>query len=143
MKKGQKLKYTGTGFIGFHPAYTEMTFIEMDGRNDLWVYDLTLNTWSELSPTGGPPVARSYHSAVTANGKMFVFGGTIINFGTYVNDLWKYDFATNTWVDCTPASGSPAKRAFHSIAAINGIIYIFGGEDEESVDLRDLWEYTP
>jgi hypothetical protein len=51
MKKGQKLKYTGTGFIGFHPAYTEMTFIEMDGRNDLWVY---------------------YHGSPSIKGKMLV-----------------------------------------------------------------------
>jgi len=37
MEKGQKLKYVGKGFIGFHPSYTEMTFIEKDGDHDIWV----------------------------------------------------------------------------------------------------------
>tara|TARA_R100001244_G_scaffold103586_1_gene76981 strand:- start:243 stop:431 length:189 start_codon:yes stop_codon:yes gene_type:complete len=37
MEKGQKLKYIGTGFIGFHPSYTDMEFIKNDGDHDLWV----------------------------------------------------------------------------------------------------------
>ena len=32
MKRGQKLQYIGKGFIGFHPHFTEMTFIHKEGE---------------------------------------------------------------------------------------------------------------
>ena len=38
MKRGQKLQYIGKGFIGFHPHFTEMTFIHKEGENDYYVY---------------------------------------------------------------------------------------------------------
>ena len=38
MKEGQKLQYIGKGFIGFHPAYTEMEFISNEGNDSYWVF---------------------------------------------------------------------------------------------------------
>ena len=37
LTEGDKLKYIGKGFIGFHPQFLEMEFIEKDGNFDYWV----------------------------------------------------------------------------------------------------------
>ena len=54
-----------------------VVFGENDGgsyRNDVWQLELTTNTWSQISPTGGP-TARRFHTAVLYGTKMVVFGG--------------------------------------------------------------------
>jgi len=65
--------------------------------NDVWVLANAdglggPSTWTQLSPIGGPPSARGYHSAVydAVNNRMMVFAGDHnigFCFGA-VNDVW-------------------------------------------------------
>ena len=108
-------------------------------RNDLWSYNPTANTWTNLNPSGGP-AARYAHSAVwdSTNSKMYVFGG----FTTVAkNDLWSYTPATNTWAQLSPTGTIPSARSGHSAVwnATNGKMYVFGG----TVGGNELWTYTP
>ena len=88
--------------------------------------------WGAL--TSGATV-RSGHSAVTYNGKMYIFGGAIA--GTEYNEVWEYDISGDSWTQLT--SGATA-RYWHSAQIYNGKMYIFGGFDG-SVFLNDIWEY--
>ncbi|WAC39020.1 kelch repeat-containing protein [Pedobacter sp. SL55] len=85
--------------------------------NDLWMYDLALNTWTwlkgssstnQLSTYGvqgtaaaaNTPGARRSLVAWAANGKMYLFGGNgYANTATAgaLNDLWSYQPGTNQW----------------------------------------------
>ena len=44
--------------------------------NDLWLYNLTLNKWTELAvnDTGKPPPLAE-HSATVVNNKLYILGG--------------------------------------------------------------------
>ncbi|KAK4192467.1 putative Tip elongation aberrant protein 1 [Podospora australis] len=116
--------------------------------NDLSAFDLNQlqmpnNRWEMLISTtdnGGPqgkvPPARTNHSMVTYNDKLYLFGGT--NGYQWFNDVWAYDPATNAWtlLDCIGYIPSP--REGHAAAIVEDVMYIFGGRTEEGADLGDL-----
>ncbi|KAK0112406.1 Negative regulator of mitotic exit [Cadophora gregata f. sp. sojae] len=117
--------------------------------NDLVAFDLNqlqvpTNRWEMLirnSEEGGPPPgqippARTNHSIVTYNEKLYLFGGT--NGFQWFNDVWCYDPIPNTWVALDCIGYIPAPREGHAAAIVDDVMYIFGGRTEEGADLGDL-----
>ncbi|KAG4440796.1 hypothetical protein IFR05_003724 [Cadophora sp. M221] len=117
--------------------------------NDLVAFDLNqlqvpTNRWEMLirnSEEGGPPQgqippARTNHSIVTYNEKLYLFGGT--NGFQWFNDVWCYDPIPNTWVALDCIGYIPAPREGHAAAIVDDVMYIFGGRTEEGADLGDL-----
>ncbi|KAJ0122915.1 kelch domain-containing protein [Diaporthe amygdali] len=117
--------------------------------NDLAAFDLNQlqmanNRWELLimnSESGGPPPgkippARTNHTMVTFNDKMYLFGGT--NGFQWFNDVWVYDPATNTWSQLDCIGYIPVPREGHAAALVDDVMYIFGGRTEEGADLGDL-----
>ena len=89
--------------------------------------------WTQLAPTGGPPAARNYHSAVfsTNNDRMIVFGG---NNGGSLNDVWVLGNAdgvggTPAWTQLAPTGGPTPIRYVHSAVydAANNRMIVFAG----------------
>lgn len=133
---GERHQHTTTVIEGQMYVYGGRSVGTGGFLNDLWVYDPTVDTWTELTAS---PETRSSHSAAAINGKMYVFGGVGGTPVAYLNDLWAYDPATDGWSQL--ASGPPTLRD-HSAVAINGLMYVFGGYDG-SGRLNDLWVYDP
>ncbi|KAL0937587.1 kelch domain-containing protein [Colletotrichum truncatum] len=117
--------------------------------NDLSAFDLNQlqmpnNRWEMLiqnTESGGPPVgkipaARTNHSMVTFNDKMYLFGGT--NGYQWFNDVWSYDPATNEWSQLDCIGYIPVPREGHAATLVDDVMYIFGGRTEEGADLGDL-----
>ncbi|KAK4229558.1 putative Tip elongation aberrant protein 1 [Podospora fimiseda] len=116
--------------------------------NDLSAFDLNQlqmpnNRWEMLIPTsdsGGPqgkvPPARTNHSVVTFNDKLYLFGGT--NGYQWFNDVWAYDPALNAWSQLDCIGYIPSPREGHAAAIVDDVMYIFGGRTEEGADLGDL-----
>lgn len=112
--------------------------------NDLAAFDLNQlqmanNRWeilikSEASPQ--IPAARTNHTIVTYNDKMYLFGGT--NGFQWFNDVWCYDPALNKWEQLDCIGYIPAPREGHAAAIVDDVMYIFGGRTEEGTDLGDL-----
>ncbi|KAL7920843.1 hypothetical protein ACQKWADRAFT_297506 [Trichoderma austrokoningii] len=112
--------------------------------NDLSAFDLNqlqspTNRWeilikAEASPK--VPAARTNHSIVTFNDKMYLFGGT--NGFQWFNDVWCYDPAVNKWAQLDCIGYIPAPREGHAAAIVDDVMYIFGGRTEEGTDLGDL-----
>lgn len=106
--------------------------------NDLWKYDIAANSWNEIKPEGQVPPPRYYHVAALQPQKqkegegnvMVVFGG--IDEAKRLNDLWKYDIATNKWQLAKPSGSrftppplsNPAARATDD----GEYLYTFGGQ---------------
>ncbi|KAH6854906.1 hypothetical protein B0I37DRAFT_42407 [Chaetomium sp. MPI-CAGE-AT-0009] len=117
--------------------------------NDLAAFDLNQlqmpnNRWEMLiasSDSGSPaqgklPPARTNHSVVTFNDKLYLFGGT--NGFKWFNDVWCYDPMTNLWSQLDCIGYIPSPREGHAAAIVDDVMYIFGGRTEEGADLGDL-----
>lgn len=117
--------------------------------NDLVAFDLNAlqqasNRWEILIQNtidGGPPhgqipPARTNHSIVTWNDRLYLFGGT--DGVTWFNDVWSYDPRTNSWTQLECIGYIPAAREGHASALVGDVMYIFGGRTEEGNDLGDL-----
>ncbi|KAH6620168.1 hypothetical protein C7974DRAFT_363547 [Boeremia exigua] len=94
------------------------------------------NTKDQASPQGRSPPARTNHSVVTWQDKLYLFGGT--DGVVWFNDVWTYDPRTNSWTELDCIGYIPVSREGHSAALVNDTMYIFGGRTQEGVDLGDL-----
>jgi hypothetical protein len=110
--------------------------------DDVWVLDLTpgAETWSQLTPTGGPPTARAQHTAIydPVHRWLVVFGGW--TYGSVLNDTWVLNLAAQTWTQASPIGSPPAARRGHTAIydAANGRMLLFGGVAGSGF-YNDLW----
>ncbi len=139
------------GRIGHSAAATSDKMYVFGGRDgsgtyhDLYSYDPSNGSsgaWTQLSPSGPAPSARSGHTAVMIGSTMYVFGGW--DGTTSLNDLYAYDTVGNTWTNLTSSvtGSAPSVRNDHTAVAINGLMYVFGGTDGTNV-FNDLYVYDP
>lgn len=119
--------------------------------NDVWILSNANGasgtpTWTQVTPTGTPPAARSGAGAVydaTLN-RMIVFGGN--NGDTYFNDVWILTNANGTggamtWIQLQPSGTLSAARSEFA-ATLNSMtdqLVIFGGGTASSGPLDDTW----
>ncbi|PIB02033.1 Kelch repeat-containing protein 2 [Cercospora beticola] len=117
--------------------------------NDLVAFDLNAlqqatNKWEILIQNtidGGPPhgqipPARTNHTMITWQDRLYLFGGT--DGIHWYNDVWSYSPHTNTWSQLDCIGYIPAAREGHAAALVGDVMYIFGGRNEEGNDLGDL-----
>lgn len=107
-------------------------------------------TWTQLSPTGGPPPGQNAPSAVydSTNNIMIVMGGGAQGTGAATNAVWALSHAngqggTPTWTNLVAegATGSPPARTLHT-AIYNpstNRMAIFGGVTSPSTSFNDTW----
>jgi Galactose oxidase, central domain len=118
--------------------------------NDVWVLSGASGlgstpAWSQLSPTGTLPPARSLSSAVydETNNRMVVFGGTN---GSLLGDVWVLTNAnglsgTPAWVQLAPTGTAPMPRSGHTAVydAINNLMIVYGGTIGTNKEASDTW----
>ncbi|TKA67578.1 hypothetical protein B0A55_10182 [Friedmanniomyces simplex] len=117
--------------------------------NDLVAFDLNAlqqatNRWEILIQNtidGGPPhgqipPARTNHTIISYNDRLYLFGGT--DGVNWYNDVWSYSFHTNSWTQLDCIGYIPSPREGHAAALVGDVMYIFGGRTEEGNDLGDL-----
>jgi hypothetical protein len=110
--------------------------------NDTWVLSGANGSgtaaWTELSPSGTPPLPRVGHSAVydQTNDRMIIHGGTegVGSSGNSVGDTWVLTDATSDsaipeWEELSPGGVSPGTRSSHTAVynAKANQMTIFGG----------------
>lgn len=117
--------------------------------NDVWVLQNANGiggtpAWTQLSPTGTPPAARAFTSAVydPASNRMIVFGGTN---STLFNDAWVLTNANGhggspSWIHLTPSGQAPSPRYGHSAVydTANNLMIVYGG-DTGKTQVGDTW----
>jgi hypothetical protein len=108
--------------------------------NDVWALSLAgTPVWTQLTPSGTPPSARSAHSAIydPARDRMVVFGG---DSGSYLNDVWALSLAgTPAWTQLTPSGTPPSARYEHSAIydPVRDRMVVFGGYSGSY--FNDVW----
>ena len=126
---------------------------------DVWVLEHAnglggMPTWTQLSPTGGPPVGQADAAAVydTMNNVMTVFGGFALSGKAGpTNEVWTLSHANGlggapkwTKLIVNGASSSPGKRWGHSAVydmATNRMIVYGGGSGGQNAfpEFNDVW----
>jgi Galactose oxidase, central domain len=76
--------------------------------DDLWRFDLDMDTWSRLRPPGGPSARFGHSAAWVDEAGLVVFGGQR---GTdFFDDLWAYDPERDRWTRLPRRGQAPAAR---------------------------------
>lgn len=109
--------------------------------NDLWRYDPATNAWAQMA-TGLN--GRYNHASAVLNGKLYVQGG--YGWGAsgggsgILDDLMVYDPATDTW---TQLQKAPLACRDHSLVAMGGKLYLYGGYATAGGHRATLYVYDP
>ncbi|EOA30383.1 hypothetical protein CARUB_v10013505mg [Capsella rubella] len=92
----------------------------------LYVFDLETRTWSISPATGEVPHLSCLGVRMVAVGStLYVFGGR--DASRQYNGFYSFDTTTNEWKLVTPLEEGPTPRSFHSMAADENNVYVFGG----------------
>ena len=166
--------FGGEGYNYLNPnalAFPLSDMWEYQGTQNYFGGDSVQNFWlNVLPPTVSSPVPSNRTGAVTwtdAAGDLWLFGGQDA-FLDFLNDLWKYHIATNTWTYIggganlkgaygtkgTPSTSNlPGSRwgANARLDTATGLVWLFGGQGFDDVTiaadtapglLNDLWTYN-
>ena len=79
----------------------------------------------QFTNAAGGATPRANHAAASVNGLFYIAGGTLSGAaGDGIVELWCYNPVTNAWVQ---KASMPENRFGHSLTAIGGKLYCFGG----------------
>ncbi len=112
---------------------------------DTWIYDYNTNTWEEMH-TDIHPDGRYGHTMFydPISEKSVIFGGHILTSEDhwYSNEVWTYDYPTNTWSELDPRN-PPEPRYWHSMVYDQNTqrALLFGGYNDVDWFLDSTWIY--
>ena len=97
------LLYVYAGRVGAEFADTTL--------GDLWAFDPTSSTWTEIrpAPSSPSPPLLSYHTLTASPTHLYLFGGCTIAHGRS-NALWSFHPATATWEELSPDASPSAPQ---------------------------------
>lgn len=95
--------------------------------NDVWCYDSTVNSWTQLDCIGYIPAPREGHSAALVDDVMYVFGGRTEE-GSDLGDLAAFRISSRRWYTFQNMGPSPSPRSGHSMTTVGKSIVVLGGE---------------
>jgi outer membrane murein-binding lipoprotein Lpp len=101
--------------------------------NDVWAYDASSGTWTEILTTGKTPQARRSHAAALVDGIMYVFGGVTAQ-DELLSDLAVFVIKSSRWLAHANTGNRPMPRSCHSMLAASGNLIVFGGISTSNVD---------
>lgn len=105
-------------------------------NNEVHVFDLRTNTWSEPQTHGVPPKPRASHSSATLGRMGYVCGGVEAS----SMDIHCLDLETWTWTEIVPVSAVPVERSWHTLTPLSdSTLFLFGGVNMTGKPLNDGW----
>ncbi|KAF4589558.1 Kelch-type beta propeller [Ophiocordyceps camponoti-floridani] len=106
--------------------------------NDVWCYDPSLNSWTQLDCIGYIPAPREGHAAALVDDVMYVFGGRTEE-GSDLGDLAAFRISSRRWYTFQNMGPSPSPRSGHSMTTVGKWIVVLGGEPSAAAStINDL-----
>lgn len=113
--------------------------------SETWLYDRSLNTWTQRVPLTGSPSPRASHAMAYIGGdKVVLFGGMSFNSTATSEycDTWVYDLSDNTWTNMAPLF-PPGTRSEAAVAYIGcGRAVLYGGTTTVGPVSDTTWIYN-
>lgn len=113
----------------------------VDGET--WAYDFSADSWQSMAPATSPP-GRCGHSTIydSESDIVIMYGG----FGCKspmdlpFDDVWAYDFNSNTWTQMAPG---PGLRVYQGMVydSESDRILMWGGRPETEISDNSIWVY--
>lgn len=114
--------------------------------NDTWIYNLTLNTWVNMSPVEAPPASRYliYNMAFDPIGNVCIaFGGGRSNYPYSPPETWTYAVKENLWKKHETNIFPPARTDSAMVYdETSRLMVLFGGYRDDGI-LADTWTLRP
>jgi N-acetylneuraminic acid mutarotase len=114
------------------------------GPMETWAYDLDQGTWENRHPLVEPPGRWGSMMVYDSRAdRVLLFGGASLSDNTGLNDLWSYDYESNTWTERHPAV-SPPPHQWHALVYVptSNRTVLFGGTNPSDGSLlNDTWAY--
>jgi len=120
-----------TGNVSNYPSLLSKYY-----RDELWMYNITNNTWSQLQPAikGVAPSPRAGHSAAVStrggDSIMVLFGGT--TWDDQIGDAWQYNFSSGAWTPLTGDGTFPSRRQGSILVSVGQDTYTQPGQSPQS-----------
>ena len=171
----------GSGNLWLFGGYGYDSSGTFGALNDLWEFSPTGNTWTWVSgsstvfatgvygtqgvpaPSNVPQARERTASWIDSTGNLWLFGGIgwSSSAAGMLNDLWKFDPATNIWtwvsgssiLDATSVYGTQDVPAASNIPGArespiswsdkSGNLWLYGGLMYGGSEFSELWEYNP
>jgi N-acetylneuraminic acid mutarotase len=128
------------------PEGTAAGFVVSGGRNndgetvtfdDLWHFDVAASAWTEVETNLA--VGDRYRQGLAwYDGALYHHGG-LTGDGVRLDMLWSLDPASGVWIDRVTSDEAPAKRASHTVIAMDNGLVMWGGNTEDA----DVWHFDP
>jgi N-acetylneuraminic acid mutarotase len=109
-------------------------------EEETWVYDLSDNHWTLLSPATRPSGRAGHAMEYLGGDQVLLFGGADA-ISTVNDDTWVFDLSDNIWTLKSPATKPPA-RSSYAMASLGGDqVLLFGGTVILGASGDETWVY--
>jgi len=108
--------------------------LPLAGEMDVFVLDLVSSQWTKLRTKGVVPSSRAAHTCAVDDysGLIFLFGGFSVSLEK-CDSLYSFHPVTFEWnFILNLGKENPSPTAFHSSVMHSGVLYIFGGTNDEN-----------
>lgn len=106
--------------------------------NELYELDVSNFEWKLLK---SGPSARAYHSMVSLNGNLYVFGGN--DSDKFYGDLWEYSIEKNEWKKIEfKLRPSPRISPLLFAHENDNSLYLIGGARDSYSPEKDIWKFN-
>lgn len=109
--------------------------MEEKALQDLWSFDWNTRVWTEIAYSGEVPEARSFHQLISANGKLYCFGGCSVD--GRLNDLHSFDPKSAKWTKLPSFDKIKGRggAVFQSDSTGHSLFVVAGFVGEEAKDV--------
>lgn len=108
---------------------------------DTYVYDLSENSWQQITGDPKPDNRLSFGMAHIAENKVLLFGGDLA-LGSLGTDTWLYDETAHRWAQLNPPNSPGARRNLAMSYIGDDKVLLFGGYQGTSAgNSSETWVY--
>merc|ERR1712224_385525 len=120
-------------------------FTQKDKDIEMCILDLNELSWSFAAPRLQDGTSRMPRrvgmAAATLENEIYIFGGS--DAGETSADLYCFQIRDMQKIKKVQTNNGPAARSGCTLVTVNRVVFLFGGVDNNNMQLNDLWKFDP